>query len=567
MHRSSEIKKTARRHLDRSSSVHALIAAVLIVALSVELYVFARVQDIWLDEPTQLSGITLNFREMLRWLAGADPDRLSVPGDRMPPLSYLFDWLWLHLWGPSEIGFRLFHSAFVIAGVSGLATVALRALGPSATIVSLGFLVLSPKLIQTGVEIRAYPMFFAITCAQVAVFIRLMACLPKLDMKTLMVFTATCIAAIYTHFYGVVSSCAFFLALGISFLGYAEALVEIIGAFVVVAICSLLLIPFVSGAGQVLPFVPAEATAPMVQQKTTILYLTYLLQLVGDPANMISISASILFFCGTIALLAGGMFAAVMHVRNRNLRPSDWLIAVVLSGVFATIVASFFIRTFDVIKASYSGWLLAPLSLLIGVGATSVTGVTGLRSWDAGGRKLAAGAMIVGAGISTYMFLVHAPMFVHGPHRFIGALYDKTEGSKAIVYEVGSAWGWSYIPLEYSHNSEVVQYRALDDGVGLVRAARNGTEVMVQEIEATVSPYQVLLLADIRLRTYRDFRQCQHQPGACPDFPRGAVAAALIGTGKWRETGKERSFGHYDAQVTILERASGLALPNFARSQ
>jgi hypothetical protein len=554
-----EIMKMARRYLDRSPSVHALIVAALIVALSIEIYIFARVQDIWFDESTQLSGITLNIWEMLRWLAGADQDRLGVPGDRMPPLSYLLDWLWLHLCGPSEIGFRLFHSAFVIAGVSGLAAVILRELGPSATIVSLGFLVLSPKIIQTAVEIRPYPIFFAITCAQVVVFIRLVACLPKMDMKLLMVFTAICLSAIYTHFYGVVSSCAFFLALGIAFLGCSAALAQIIGAFAVMAFGSLALIPIVSAARQVLPFVPATATVPMVtDDRATVQYLSYLLKLVGDSANMISISASILFFCGTTALLTASMFATVRRVRNRHLRPFDWLMAVVVSGGFATIMASFFITTFEVTKTSYSGWLVVPLSLLIGAGAISVTG---FRLWDAAGRKVAVGAMLVGAGISTYLFLLHASMFVHGPQRFTAALYEKALGPKAIVYEVGAAWGWSYVPLLYSHTGEITQYRTADDGVGLVRAGRSGAETMVQEIEAAVAPYQVLLLTDIRLRSYRDLRQCQKQPSACPDFPPGAIEGALIGTGKWRKTGKERSFGLYDSQVTMLERAEKHSRP------
>jgi len=224
---------------------------------------------------------------------------------------------------------------------------------------------------------------------------------------------------------------------------------------------------------------------------------------------------------------------------------------VVVFGVFATIMASFLITTFDVTKAQYSGWLLVPLSLLIGASAISVTG---FRLRDAAGRKVAVGAMLVGAGISTYLFLLHASMFVHGPQRFTAALYDKALG--AIIYEVGAASGWSYIPLVYSHNGEVIQYRTADDGVGLVRAGRSGAKMTVQEIEAAVAPCQVLLLTDIRLRTYRDLRQCQNQPSACPDFPPGAIEGTLIGTGKWRKTGKERSFGLYDTQVTILEGPS-----------
>jgi hypothetical protein len=84
---------------------------------------------------------------------------------------------------------------------------------------------------------------------------------------------------------------------------------------------------------------------------------------------------------------------------------------------------------------------------------------------------------------------------------------------------------------------------------------------MVQEIEAAVAPYQVLLLTDIRLRSYRDLRQCQNQPSACPDFPPGVIEGALIGAGKWRKTGKKRSFGLYDSQVTILERAEKRSRP------
>ena len=170
-------------------------------------------------------------------------------------------------------------------------------------------------------------------------------------------------------------------------------------------------------------------------------------------------------------------------------------------------MASLFVKTFDALKTSYSVWLMAPISLLVGAGATSATG---FRPWDVAGRRVAVGALAIGAGISTiYLFFDHASMFVHGPQGFIGALYDKVAAPRAIVYEPGAAWGWSYIPLQYSHHGEVIQYRTQDDGAGLVRAAGGGTAAKAQEIEAAVTPYRVLLLTDIRLRTYRDLRQCQ----------------------------------------------------------
>jgi hypothetical protein len=551
----AEVGQTAWWHLHRKSVVDLLIAAVLIAVLVMELVAFARVQDLWLDESTQLSGITLKFWEMLHWLIGGDqdPDRLGVPADRMPPVSYILDWLWLHFHGPSVLGFRLFHSAFLIAGITCLAAAQWRELGRSAMFVSLGFLVLSPKLIQAGVEIRAYPIFFALSCVQTAVFLRLIASRSKIDWKLPLLFAAICLVTVYAHFYGVVSSCAFFLALGLASLRRPAVLARIMGAFAVVAAGSAPLWLFISGAAQVPLFVPATATAPSIADTSFIQYPSYLLKLVGDVANIISPPASILFFAGTITLVGASAFAAGMRAREGNPRTFDWLLLVVIAGVFATVAAGFVVKTFDALKPSYSVWLMAPIGLLVGAGAVSNTGA---RLWDGMGRRAAAGAMLLGAGISTYLFLQHASVFVHGPQGFIGALYDKAKTPKAIVYEPGAAWGWSFIPLQYSHRGQVLQYRPQDDGTDLLQAVGGRRAApKAQELVAAVAPYRVLLLTDIRLRTYRDLRQCQNQPSECPEFPSGAIEAALIGTGKWRKVDRERKFGLYDSQVTILERS------------
>ncbi|MFT4115727.1 hypothetical protein [Bradyrhizobium sp.] len=549
-----EIRRMAPNHLRRNSVAIGVIAALLVVLFSIEIFVFAREQNIWLDESTQLSGISLKFSEMLRWLVGADsnPDRLGVPEDRMPPLSYVLDWLWLRLHGPSELGFRLYHAAFVVGGVSWLAFVQWRQLGRLATLVSLGFLVLSPKLIQAGVEIRAYPIFFALTCVQTGLFLRLVARPPKVDLKILLLFATVCMAAVYTHFYGIVSSCAFFVGLGLAFVRRPAALATIICVFAVLAVGSVPLWLFVLGATQVPLYVPANATAPAIADTSIFQYVGYLLKLVGDAANMVSIPAAALFFSGAIALVGASAIAAGRRVATGHPRPSDWLIAVVVSGVLATVMASLVVKTFDALKPSYSVWLMAPISILVGAGAASITG---FRLWDGLGRRAATCALFAGAALATYLFLNHASMFVHGPQGFIAALYDKAETPRAIIYERGAAWGWSFVPLQYSRHGEAIQYRAQDDGVDLVRAAGGlGANPIAQDMAAAVAPYRVLLLTDIELRTYRDIRLCQNQPMACPKFPPGPIEAALIGTGKWKKIDRQRKFGFYDSQVTVLER-------------
>ena len=208
----------------RNQSTALIVTFLLLLAFIAELYFFSRQQEIWIDETTQLSGVQISFGDMLRWLGGTDPQRFGVPADRMPPISYALDWIWLRMNGPSEVGFRLFHSAIAFAGVFALVFISMMEVGVAAAVIALAFVAFSPKLIQVAVEIRAYPIFFFITCLEVAVFLHLVQKQPDRStrppqMGHLLILGGLCIAAIYCHFYGVVSTCAFFLALALAFAG------------------------------------------------------------------------------------------------------------------------------------------------------------------------------------------------------------------------------------------------------------------------------------------------------------------------------------------------------------
>jgi hypothetical protein len=540
-----------RKLSDRSLLVAASIMTVLIIVFVVELYAFARVQDIWVDESTQLSGIRVRIWEMLQWLSGVELDRFGVPGDRMPPVSYLFDWLWLRLSGPSVFGFRLFHAAFVVAGATLLAVVTLREIGPSAAIVVLSFLVLSPKLILTGVEIRAYPILFAITCVQIAVFVRLVADPKQVDPKLLAIFALLCLVANYTHFYGLVSTCALFFALGIALIRFPVSIVVLVAAFVVVMAGSSGILPFITNAvGQ---------SPPTAETGLTISRLSgYLLRLIADSANITSDFSLVLFFAGALALVSVGGIVSFGRVWKGNARPFDWLFLVVVAGVLAPVVASVFVRMYNtnLLKESYNSWLFAPLGLLMGIGATSYTG---FRVWDRAGRFIAAGAMLIGAASSVYILFNHASIFIHGPQQFVGQVYDRAASPKAIIYEAGAQWIFSYFPLVFARNNEIAQYRQNDQGSGLIRIGSGAIQPAVQDTGSIFAPYNEVLVVDVRFRTFRDLR-CAGQTDLCPQFGRGPIEATLTGTGRWRVAKVERSFGMFDARVATLERVSAGAV-------
>jgi hypothetical protein len=543
-------------------SVVALVLAVLILLFSVELYMFATAQDVWTDETTQLSGITLPALEMIRWLSGDDLGRFSVPGDRMPPVSYLLDWSWLRLEGASILSFRLFHSAFVVAGALTIAVVARMHVGRLASIVTFAFLVLSPKLIRTGVEIRAYPIFFAATCAQIALFLTLF---PKasasdpdsrIDLKRLTLFAATCLIAIYTHFYGVVSTAAFFFALACVFMRSSKSMIALFITGGILALASVGLLPFITSAVDM-------SSAGAAKEKSIDQYISFLLRIFGDSANMVLVPAAISFIAGTIVLLLAGAVAAFGRIIRQKARPIDWLFIVVIAGAVIPMLASIGIKRFDTLKPDYSDWLLPLLAVLVGSGASSRAGI---RLWDWAGRFTAIGLTIVGASASTLLFLDKPSLFIHGPQRFVGGLYDHAIEPKAIVYESEASWPSSYFPLVFSHRNKIIQFRALDDGSRVLRIGSDAaSDQAPQDSETALAPYKHLIVVDIRLRNYRDIRVCQDANGACQPMSGGDIVRTLIQTRRWTVANHQRQFGIYDTQVTDVRRRADADLPTVPR--
>ena len=91
-----------------ASPRHAIMLLLLAITLvcAVPSAYFASRQTIWIDETTQLSGLTLSPVQVVPWLLGHDSYRFAVPGDRMPPMSYWIGWTWGKCFGSSEWSLR-----------------------------------------------------------------------------------------------------------------------------------------------------------------------------------------------------------------------------------------------------------------------------------------------------------------------------------------------------------------------------------------------------------------------------------------------------------------------------
>ncbi len=69
---------------------------------------FLPLQSLWIDETTQLYGLSLDPIKVTERLAGRADSVEGVQDDRMPPGSYWAGWLWSRVFGLSESAMRWF---------------------------------------------------------------------------------------------------------------------------------------------------------------------------------------------------------------------------------------------------------------------------------------------------------------------------------------------------------------------------------------------------------------------------------------------------------------------------
>ncbi len=509
--------------------------AALLVCFILACIVFAQIQDIWIDEATQLSGVRLPFASLVGWVSGVAPDRFGVPGDRMPPLAYGLDHLWWRAAGDAVFRFRIFHAVFAVAGVALVARIERKELGKQWLGAGLAFLVMSPKLIEAAVELRSYSLFFAGTCVVIALFLDLVRSPARvLPWGKLAGFATAALLLLYVHFFGVVAAFSFFATLVVVFFSRKESRNRVVVAGLIVAVGLLGLYPFIFGATAISGSAAAASPADLIH---------YALLLLGHPALMLYPAAAVLFFAGAILLIVAAAYGAAMRAAQRRTQPLDWLVLVAVIGVGCTVISSFAIHSFTALKPSYSIWLLPIFALIMGLGASQPIG---LRGWDRYGRFCALAGLLAGAATATAGFLLHAPWFVHGPHRVIEMARAQSLQPAAILYAEPETYAVGYIPMVYEGGGHFPQWLALPQGVSRLPKV-DGAPIPPP---VAFAPYRALVVVDTRMRHYGDLRDCLK--GRCPDFLRAPVVEELVNSGRWSVVGQTRAFGLYDTVITRL---------------
>jgi hypothetical protein len=515
----------------------ALAPALLLFAVSVIL--FARLQNVWIDETTQLSGATLTPGPLIAWLTGDLKIPFGVPADRMPPVSYFIDMIGWRIWGDNELAFRLYHAAITAGGLVLLIVAAARRFGTRVALIAGLILALSPKLIEMAVEIRAYPIFFALSCAQAAMVVR-----GDVAGRTgrLALFLLLGLLSGYTHFFGVVASSAYVVAVFLDARDVRSAVRVVIGYALLLAAWTGLA-PFIFGAASL-------SVASQAAETGAGSLASFFAQLLSNGAILVDPWVAVLYFAGVGLLVALGAAGLLLLAARKGVaarHDAAMSLAIVLAaGIVVTVLSAFAMKGFNSLSPRYNVWMMPPVALLIALAADGSLAPAG-KLWRA--VRLGALALFaLGAVIGCGLFLKRAEWFIHGPSQSFDAMVREAGPSVAVVH-VGSGWPWGYFPLYRLHRSDVPQWLLAPDGQSLTRILPDTK--LADSPHAPLSAlngYRTVLAGRIDLLGYRELRTID---AAAP--PVGDLMPALT-LGGWQSTAPVYRPGNYAFTAQLYQR-------------
>jgi Dolichyl-phosphate-mannose-protein mannosyltransferase len=535
---------TMPAHRPRWAAVAACLICAAVMASSAALVL--PFQSIWTDESCQMSGLEGNPIEATRWLAGRTKYNLWLQNDRMPPLSYWAGWLWSRTFGLAETPMRWF-SVTCAAVAAGLVTAAAYRTWGLASGVAAGLLLgLSPNVIDHAVEIRAYAMFLMESAGAFACLTALLNKPCDRASRWLALMTMCGIAAIYTHFFGLVLSGSCLLAALVLLPRRGGRAKPILVAIAITGVAAIGVLPFAlpslhrSGADAGSVFTPK---LQLVEQ--------WVYRMYSHPTISLSPLEE-----GTAALgfmLAG---AAALYSARRNLWgsgvPALGLVIALAAGAVATLFGLFLIKGMIATKPSYSAWMLPALALLLSSGLA--TKASRSFSWSIFGIIL----LLATYGAALCQRVAYHEWFTHAPIKRLTSLINEMGHSRvAVIYE-GNRDAMLYFPIYYSFRDSVKQYvltGQVGDKLELDPFPPTGMRTGLEDV-----PAEALIV--IRSEDQRSADLVHQLRYGLKTFSVGPVSHALNRSARWKLTGDKSYRAFLSMDIHIFERVSTAPRPD-----
>jgi hypothetical protein len=424
----------------------AFLAVLLLGVFSAVAFLFSYKQNIWVDESTQLSGLSLAFGDIYPWLGGLLENPFSVPSDRMPVLSYWVGFLWQAVFGVEILAMRWLSLVLVLSALLILSWYFLRRQQPIVLLSALVFLCLSPNLTVNAVEIRAYGLFFLFSLIAIVIYVDILNAVENhegID-KKIIALLVVLMMAVNTHFFGLVLAGAilgtylltsFFdarIVLKAKYFLWAVMLLGVAVAFIALPV----LASFTSQAG-------SKASGSLIAPAVKLIY-----RLVAHQSMM-----GVSWFPYASLLLVYGVILVSLVKRLTLVKVS--LLLILILGASAVFLANVFLSSFDALAPHYNIWMLAVLAVLFGFC------VADLSFPQAG---IAVLMLSVFLGFGQYTLATVGEKYAHTRFDQIRSRVERyqTQGQVGLLYNKAMAKTW--FAGRYTFASEVNQYIASLEG-------------------------------------------------------------------------------------------------------
>jgi hypothetical protein len=406
-------------------------------------------QSIWIDESTQLSGLTLDPIEVVRWLTGTDVGRFGVPHDRMPPVSYWLGIAWSQVFGHGESSFR-WMGAVLTAATAVVVTGIGRRVGGANVGLAAGLLfAVMPNTIVGGVEIRTYPLFLLVSAIATLLLLRVVGREPT-RARDLAWLSATLVVAVYTHYYGVVLAFAVFAAALLVQWQNGRPLRAILIGGALTGALSIGLLPFVL---QSVEMSREGGTSVGLRDLARMFYRLY-----GHPAVGVSTLAIGAATAGVVVLVG----VALRRVRRAD--PSLALFVMLCVGLGSVAAAGQVVRGFNAYASHYNSWAVPAFVVWLCVGLASHARFA--RRAATVGYVLVLVASVHGA----FLVVTKPQVFAHGPHATLAGLVEANGVDAVEVLIDTPEYGYAYFPLRYAFGRDLRQFHSVvQDGTGAVQ--------------------------------------------------------------------------------------------------
>lgn len=334
-----------------------LWVAVLLGMFSITAWLFAYHQNIWVDESTQMSGLSLPLIDIYRWLGGLLENPFPVPSDRMPVLSYWLGSLWSQLFGLDVLTMRWMSLTLVVASLLILSVYFLKRQQPWVLFPALAFLCLSANLTVNAIEIRAYALFFFFSVVAVLMYLDILSALEQgrsID-KKIIGLAVILLLAINTHFFGVVLSGAILGTYLLTSIFDRRVMMKW-RYFIWVALILCIAMSFI-----VLPVLASftsqdggKASGSLIKPAIKLVYRLVSHQSMGE----------VFLFPYLALVLVYGVIIVSLFTRLSLVKVS--LVLMLGLGFLAVFLANILLSSFDALAPHYNIWMLVVLAVLFG---------------------------------------------------------------------------------------------------------------------------------------------------------------------------------------------------------